>query len=88
MSRNNGRRPKGVYSMKYRIKNARGHYRVTRSAQGNIYCYTIMAQGSTIPRITYEPVQTFATLYTVNRVFNVWRTRPTYVPRFVGRCAQ
>ena len=74
--------------MKYRIKKARGHYRVTRSMQGNIWCYTIMAQGTTIPRITYEPVQAFASLYTVNRVFDVWKTRPAFLPRFVRRCAE
>lgn len=74
--------------MKFRIKKARGHYRVTRSMQGNTWCYTIMAQGTTIPRITYEPVQTFATLFNVNRVFNVWRTHPSRVPTFNRRCAE
>lgn len=49
--------------MKYRIKKARGYYRVTRSMQGNIWCYTIMAQGTTIPRITYHPIRVFADLW-------------------------
>lgn len=74
--------------MKYRIKKARGHYRVTRSTQGRLAVYTIMAQGTTIPRITYEPVQAFASLFTVNRVFNVWKPRPAFLPRFVRRCAE
>ena len=74
--------------MKYRIKKARGHYRVAKSTQGRVIVYTIMAQGTTIPRITYEPVQTFATLYTVNRVFNVWRPHPSHAPVFTRRCAQ
>lgn len=65
--------------MKYRIKKARGHYRVTRSMQGNIWCYTIMAQGTTIPRITYEPVQVFASLFTPH---------PSHVPTFNRRCAE
>lgn len=74
--------------MKYRIKKARGHYRVTRSTQGRLAVYTIMAQGTTIPRITYEPVQTFATLYTVNRVFSVRHPHPSHVPTFTRRCAE
>lgn len=60
-------------------------YRVVRSMQGNIWCYTIMAQGTTIPRITYEPVRAFASLFTVNKVFNVWRPHPSYVPTFARR---
>ena len=72
--------------MKYRINKARGHYGVSRSMQGNIWCYTIMAQGTTIPRITCEPVRTFATLFTVNMVFDVWRPHPSYVPMFTRRC--
>lgn len=74
--------------MKYRIKKARGHYRVTRSMQGNIWCYTIMAKGTTIPRITYEPVRTFASLYKVNRVFDVWHPHPYRVPTFERRCTE
>lgn len=72
--------------MEYRIKKARGHYRIIRSMQGNIWCYTIMAQGTSIPRITYEPIRAFASLYTVNRVFNVWRPHPSYLPTFNRRC--
>lgn len=49
--------------MKYQIKKARGRYRIVRTAQGNIFVYTIMAKGTTIPRITYTPVRTFADLY-------------------------
>lgn len=74
--------------MKYRIKKARGHYRVTRSMEGNIWRYTIMARGTSIPRITDEPLRTFATLYTVNRVFNVWCAHPSYVPAFNRRCVK
>lgn len=74
--------------MKYRIKKARGYYRVTKSTQGRVIVYTIMAQGTTIPRITYEPVQTFATLFNVNRVFNVWRPHPSHVPTMKRRCAE
>lgn len=74
--------------MKYRIKKARGHYHVTRSTQGRLAVYTIMAQGTTIPRITYEPVRTFATLCTVNRVFGVWCPHPYHVPTFNRRCAE
>lgn len=72
--------------MKYRIKKARGHYRVTRSMRGNIWSYTIMARGTTIPRITYEPVRAFASLYVVNKSFNVWCPHPSRVPMFKGRC--
>lgn len=75
--------------MKYRIKKARGYYRVTRSMQGNIWCYTIMAKGTTIPRITYNPVRTFASLFIVNWIDNVWKPRPVFLPpRFDWRCAQ
>ena len=74
--------------MKYRIKKASGHYRVTRSMQGNIWCYTIMARGTSIPRITYEPVRAFASLFTVNKVFNVWRPIPVHLPTFTRRCAE
>ena len=68
--------------MKYRIKKARGYYRVTRSTQGRLAVYTIMAQGTTIPRITYELVQTFANM------FSVWRPHPSHVPTFTRRCAE
>lgn len=73
--------------MKYRIKKACGYYRVTKSTQGRVIVYTIMAQGTTIPRITYEPLQTFAGLYIANKVFNVWRPYPSHVPTFTRRCA-
>lgn len=49
--------------MKYRIKKARGYYRIARTMQGNMHVYTIMAKGATISRITYTPVRTFADLY-------------------------
>lgn len=49
--------------MKYQIKKARGRYRIVRAMQGNIHAYTIMAKGTTIGRITYTPVRTFADLY-------------------------
>lgn len=74
--------------MKYRIKRARGHYRVTRSMQGNMCVYTILSNGTTIGRITYQPVHTFASLFITNRIYNVWKTRPAFLPRFVRRCAE
>ena len=55
------------FIMTYKIKKVRGYYRVTRSAQGNIHIYTIMAMGTTIPRITTHPITDFAQLYIANK---------------------
>ena len=61
--------------MKYRIKKARGFYRIAKSSLYPTPVYTIMAQGSSIPRITSHPVADFAALYRANKVFNVWKPR-------------
>lgn len=61
--------------MKYRIKRARGFYRVAKSGLYLSPVYTIMAQGTSIPRITSHPVADFAALYRANKVFNVWKPR-------------
>lgn len=59
--------------MKYRIKKARGFYRIVKSGLYLSPVYTIMAQGTSIPRITSHPVTDFAALYRANKVFNVWK---------------
>lgn len=74
--------------MKFRIKKARGYYNVMRRVKDNMYLYTILYNDSTMCQITYQPVQTFATLFNVNRVFNVWRPHPSHVPTFNRRCAE
>lgn len=53
--------------MKYRIKKARGTIRVCRSMNGGIWVYTIMAQGTAFPCITYRPVTAFAEMYRIRR---------------------
>lgn len=60
--------------MKYRIKKARGFYRIIKSRLYLTPQYTIMAQGTTIPRITTHLLTDFAALYRANK--NVWRPRP------------
>lgn len=74
--------------MIYCIKKARGFYRVARSMQGNMWVYTIMADGTTIGRITYNPVRTLSILIIEGRLYNVWKPRPAFLPRFVRRCAE
>lgn len=53
--------------MKYRIKGARGHYRVFRSMNGSIWIYTILVQGTAFPCITYRPATAFAEMYRIRR---------------------
>lgn len=53
--------------MKYRIKKARGAICVCRSMNGGIWVYTIMAQGTAFPCITYRPATTFAEMYRIGR---------------------
>lgn len=57
--------------MKYRIKQARGAIRVCRSMNNSIwvYTYTIMAQGTAFPCITYRPATAFAEMY------RIWRAK-------------
>ena len=74
--------------MKFRIKKARGYYCVMRCVRGNMYLYTILFNDSTMCHITYQAVQTFATLFNANRALNVWRPHPSYVPTFNRRCAE
>ena len=60
--------------MKYRIKKARGFYRISKSRLYLTPQYTILAQGSSIPRITPHVLTDFAALYRANK--SVWRPRP------------
>lgn len=59
----------------YRIKKARGFYRISKSRLYLTPQYTIMAQGSSIPRITSHVLTDFAALYRANKTFGVWRPR-------------
>lgn len=59
--------------MKYRVKKARGFYRICKSRLYLTPQYMIMAQGTTIPRITTHLLTDFAALYRANK--SVWRPR-------------